>query len=181
MSNRLTKGKARVGSLVVDTSGGVGFGTDGVVAERKIKALAFSGLATSEQASGWFLPTYSLVHDMWVKVTTASSASGTINVGLISTTSGDADGFIVSLGTSTTGLFYPTVAYTAATSGDVVSGTNGGALWTAMATGTTDLGSWGYYTKIPYRSNASLETQVSWTLNSTSGTAGYLYVEYTEI
>lgn len=180
MSSRLSKGRGRVGGLTVDTSGGVAYGTLGGTLDRRMIALPFSGLATSEQASGWDLPTYSIVHDMFVKITTASSAAGTISVGLISTTSGDADGFIASLGTSSTGIFQPIWAITAATSGDKVTTCTRGALLAFYSSGTTQ-DEFGNYGPRCHFSNSNLETQLSWTLNSTSGTAGYVIVDYTQL
>lgn len=182
MSNRLTKGKARVGSLAVDTSGGVDFGTDGVVASRKIKALAFLGTATSEKTLSWNLPDNSIVHDVYVKITTASSAAGSMNVGLITTSSGDADGFIAALGTSSTGSFCPGPTYTAATSGDKITANNRGILLSAWTTNSTQ-DEYGHYAQFSYPTtgNKMLETGLSATLNSTSGTAGYIYIEYTEL
>jgi len=182
MSNRLTKGKARVGSLAVDSSGGVEFVTGSASAERKIKALAFSGTATSEQTLGWSLPANSVVHDVFVKITTASSAAGTMSVGLIATTSGDADGFIVGIGTSSTGVFVPGPIFTAATSGDKITACNRGILLSAWTTNSTQ-DEYGYYAQFSYPTtgNKMLETLVSATLNSTSGTAGYVFFEYTEL
>lgn len=182
MSNRLTKGKARVGSLAVDTSGGVGFGTDGVVATRKIKALPFLGTATSEKTLGWSLPDNSMVHDVYVKITTASSAAGTLSLGLITTSSGDADGFIAGLGTSSTGVFVPGPTYTAATSGDKITANNRGILLSAWTTNSTQ-DEYGMYCQFSYPTtgNKMLETGLSATLSSTAGCAGYVYIEYTEL
>ncbi len=92
MSNRLTKGKARVGSLSIDSSGGVGFDNDRAI--RKIVALPFTNASTAENDTTFDVPSSALIHNVWVKITTASSAAGKLSVGLLSTTSGDADGFI---------------------------------------------------------------------------------------
>ena len=196
MSNRLTKGKARVGSLAVDvgvtatsgvaaqtvtsSSGGVVFTHGSVTATRKIKAISFSGTATSEQNTSFDLPASGILHDVWVKITTASTAAGKISAGLISTTSGDADGFVLLLGTSSTGVFRPGPTVTAATSGDVVTGCTRGILLGSFTTGSTQ-DEYGYYGERAHVLGSINETRVSVTLNSTSGTAGYLYLDYTEI
>ena len=86
MSSRLSKGRGRVGGLTVDTSGGVAYGTLGGTLDRRMIALPFSGLATSEQASGWDLPTYSIVHDMFVKITTASMVVVRVTLAVASAT-----------------------------------------------------------------------------------------------
>jgi len=180
MSNRLSKGKVRVGSLACDTSGGVWFGSD--LAKKNVMAVPFTCTGTSEVDTGYDLPDSAVVHDVWVKITTASTASGTISVGLFSSSSGgDADGFIASLGTSSTGIAIPRLTYTAATSGDIVTGNKRGALISAHATGTTDLGSWGYYAEHDFATDSVTAKSVTYTANSTSGTAGYVFFAYTEI
>ena len=156
MSNRVTTGKARVGSLSVDTSGGVSFAAGAV--EKKVLAIPFVSTKTSEVDSGYDVPSNSLITDVYVKITTASTAAGTMNVGLITTSSGDADGFIRSLGTSSSGVKYPFASYTAATSGDIVSSRTAcyrGVYLCAQASGTTDLGSWGYVGNKSFPSDAS--------------------------
>jgi hypothetical protein len=179
MSNRFTKGKGLFGSISLDTSGGFGYAGDQAI--RKIAVLSIAGGSTAEQDSGFSLPTNGVVHDIWVKITTASTAAGTLSVGLISTTSGDADGFIASLGSSSTGTFYPKHTFTEATTGDIVTGNKRGALLSSHATGTTDLGSWGYYSQFGHPLTAMLERAVSYTWNVTSAAAGKVYIEYTEI
>ncbi len=178
MSNRLTKGVGRVGSIAVDS--GIFFDRDRV--KRYIKVLPFTVTTTVETDTTFDLPATGLVNDMWVKITTASSAGGTLQVGLLSSSSGgDADGFIASIGTSSTGVLYPTVTFTDATSGDIVTGNKRGVFLSAHATGTTDLGSWGFYSQKAFATDSVLAKSVTYTLNSTSGTAGNIYIEYTEI
>jgi hypothetical protein len=180
MSNRLTKGVGRVGSIALDSSGGVLFDRDR--AKRCIKVLTFTGASTTEVDTSFDLPTSAIVHDIWAEVTTASTAAGTLTAGTLSSESGgDADGFIVSIGTSSTGILYPTFTHTEATSGDIITGNKRGVLLSAHATGTTDLGSWGFYAQKAYRTDSATAKSVSYTLNSTSGTAGNIYIEYTEI
>jgi hypothetical protein len=178
MSNRITKGKALAGGFEVDSSG-AGYGFGGLVAH-KASAVAFAITATSEQDSGWDTPSNALITDVYVKITTASSAAGTMSVGLITTSSGDADGFIVALGTSTTGIFRPEAVVTSATSGDTVTGCTRGALLASYSSGTTQ-DEFGNYTPKAFRTGSVLENNVSWTFNSTSGCAGYVIFEYTQI
>lgn len=184
MSNRLTKGRGRVGSLAVDTSGGVWFEAD--KACRKIAAISITAPGSSaETDTNWDLPTYALVQDVWLKITANSTAGGHLSVGLSSTSSGDADGFIYQQGTSSTGVYYPNATFTAATSGDLVTGATRGALLMAHATGTTDLGSWGYFTPITFVSAVPAtvtEKSVTFSWKTTQTTpAGTLFIEYTEI
>ena len=179
MSNRITKGVAVAGGYEVDSSG-AGYGFGGLVAH-KVAALPFAITATSEQDSGWDTPSGSLITDVYVKITTASSAAGTMNVGLITTSSGDADGFIAALGTSSTGLFRPeAIVTTTATSGKTVTGSYRGVYLAAYSSGTTQ-DEFGNYTPKAFRVGTSLETSVSWTFNSTSGCAGYVIFEYTQV
>lgn len=197
MSNRLTKGTGLVGSLVADTditatsdmaarsvtssSGGMLWTvTSTQTVAHKVAGIAFASVATSEVDSGFDMPDSALVTDVYVKITTASSAGGTMSVGLITTSSGDADGFIVSLGTSTTGLFWPGATITSATSGDTVTGCYRGALMANYSTGTTQ-DEFGNYTPKAFRTESMLEKSVSYTFNSTSGTAGFIIFEYTEV
>ena len=187
MSNRLSKGKARVGSLSVDTCGGVYGGMDRVC--RKQKNIAFTAQGTSgEFEIGWDLPDHAIVHDVYALITINSTAAGTINVGLSSTSSGDADGFIYVLGTSSTGLIYPGPTITSATSGDVVTACTRGHLLAGFTTGggsTDDL--YGYYGPHPYVSEGAAtvtekSVTFSWkTTQGTTGPAGILFIDYTEI
>ena len=185
MSNRLSKGKVRVGSLSVDTCGGVYGGMDRVC--RKQKNIAFTAQGTSASYEiGWDLPDHAIVHDVYALITINSTAAGTINVGLSSTSSGDADGFIYQLGTSSTGLIYPGPTFTAATSGDKVTASSRGQLLAAWTTNSTD-DEFGYYGEFSYVSEgASTLTEKSvtfaWkTTQGTTGPAGILFIDYTEI
>lgn len=74
---------------------------------------------TSEFDSGYDLPANALVLDAFIYVTDA--ASGTIDVGLLSSESGgDADGFLDGIDTTTGGLVYPTIQNTTAATSNTV-------------------------------------------------------------
>lgn len=181
MSNRLTKGVARVGSIACDTTGGVWFDQDR--AKHQIKAISFTSSSTAETDTTYDLPSSCIVRDVWLKLTTASSAAGTMNVGLLSSESGgDADGFVVSISTTSTGIRYPTFTHTEATSGDIITGNKRGLLLSAHATGTTDLGSWGFYSQKAHPSDLVTAKSVTYTVSATAGgPAGTIFIEFTEI
>jgi hypothetical protein len=183
MSNRLSKGKIRVGSLSVDTCGGVYGGQDRVCRKQKIITITAPG-TSAETDTSWDLPTYAIVHDAYVLITSNSTAAGVLSVGLSSTSSGDADGFIYQQGTSSTGVFYPGPTFTAATSGDVITGNTRGQLLSVHATGSTQF-EYGQYGATPYLSvGAATATEKSvtftWKTTQTAPT-GFLFIDYTEI
>ena len=177
MSNRLTKGVGRVGSLACDTSGSIQF--DSARAKYKIRVLSFAVTSTAEADTSFDLPANGVVHDIWGKVTTASSAAGTLAIGLLSSSSGgDADGFWVNVGTSSTGDVYAT--YTASTSG-VITGNTRGTFFSTHATGSTEDPGGMYATK-PHLCSSVTAKSVTYTGSSTgTGASGLLYIEYTEI
>jgi hypothetical protein len=129
MANRITKGQALVGDLeavtatigtldvttpkigsaaVTSTAAELNLADLSVVgAIRKVKKITVAaGTATSaDQSSGWSLPAKGIVHDVWIDISAASTvAAAAINVGLYTTSSGDLDGFLASVNSTTTGV-----------------------------------------------------------------------------
>jgi len=186
MGNRLTKGIARVGSIAVETSGGLMF--DAGRATYKLRALTFADAgSTVEQDTGFDLPTNGIVRDVFLKITTASSAGGTIHVGLLASESGgDADGFLTSVGTSSTGTFRGEITATA--TGDarfMITGSKRGAFLAVWSSGTTAVTIPGLGYEKAHVLTSIAARSVSWTSNSSAAStgliAGTIFVEYTEI
>ncbi len=198
MSNRLSKGEVLVGALKADTditalddvrgatvtssSGGVSFKG---LAALKVAAIAIvSTGGTSETDSAFDLPADGIVYDVFGKITTASSAGGTILVGLLSSSSGgDADGFMVDVSTSSTGDIRGRFSSsTSGAAGDFITGNTRGDLLSVHATGTTAADDPGMYAEKPHCCSSITAKSVTYTLNSTGATvAGYIYISYLEI
>lgn len=89
----------------------------------QIKKIALGDFAlqtTDEIATGWELPTYAVVVDVFVEITAAeeTATTKTIDVGLLSSAGGgDADGFVDGLSTAGTGIFHGTLLNTGQTLG----------------------------------------------------------------
>jgi hypothetical protein len=183
MSNRLTKGRARVGSIACDTSGGVLFDKD--QATLKVKVLSFQAAAsTAENDTAFDFPSNGILHDVWVKVTAASTAGGVISVGLLSSESGgDADGLIVNLGSSATGTYRGGLtSSTSGATGSFVTGSKRGALIAVWSSGSTAADDPGMYAEKPHLFSSVTAKSVSWTTNSSGAAlAGLIYLQYTEI
>jgi hypothetical protein len=150
-----------------------------VGASRKIGKIAVSGvgLGSSEMDSGFDLPTKGLVHDIWVDVTVSATNANTMNVGLLSTTSGDADGFLVAISATSGALQHGYI--TATTSGLLNS--YFGALWAAV----DQVGAGGdkFSFRNPYDVQGSIVRTISYTLSTTQNDnfAANIFVDYTEI
>lgn len=185
MSNRATKGILRAGSVAVDSSGGYLYDQDR--AARKIKVIPFINTSTCEQDTTFDLPADGILHDVWVKITTASSAGGKISVGLLSSESGgNASGFLASVGASSTGEVRG--IYTTSTSGAngafLVSNTRGSLLatFTSGSTGTAALGDCGLYAEKKHLFSSVAAKSVSWFSNSSGvALAGRIYLDYVEV
>ena len=182
MSNRLTKGIARVGSIACDSSGGVNFDQDR--AKLKVKVIPFIAAGSTVETDTTFdLPANGILHDVWAKITTASTAAGTFSVGLLSTSSGgSATGFISAIGSSSTGDLRG--SFTSSTSGSIgnfVTGSKRGSLLATFSSGSTD-GDPGMYAEKAHLCSSVAAKSVTWTTNS-SGVlfAGRIYLQYTEI
>jgi len=148
---------------------------------RKWKAIAVSGagVKTSEMDTGWAIPAKCVVHDVMLNVTTASTSSGTITVGLLATTSGDADGFLVSVPTSAAGMLQGKISCD--TSGLVKS--YWGALLCTQSTATGAAIILSSKNDAVFDANTSSKN-ISYTLSSSSACAslvGNILVSYSEV
>jgi hypothetical protein len=147
---------------------------------RKIKKITITGSAvgSSEMDSGWALPAPCEVNDVKLHIITASTAGGhTCSVGLLATTSGDADGFLATVGTTSTGLKYGSIS--ASTSGYTVS--NWGVLLGANTTvDTTGIQLARHLTCILNSDTSSRD--ISYTMSTTANDSfvANILVDYTE-
>ena len=170
MSNRLTKGKALVGGMSIDSITGLELATTSQFVTSFVKVIPITSAAsTTEQDTGYDLPAYSKLTDVTVLITTASSAGSVLDVGLLASSSGDADGFADGLSTTGTGLKSPT--FTTSTSGATgsfaVSNTYG-AFLSAFSSGSTAANDPGFAARKIHVSDAVTAKSVTWTSNSTS-------------
>ena len=184
MSNRLTKGKALVGSVQTDSVTGMSVGSSTQTVTSYVKVIPFTAAGTTaEQDSGYDIPTYSKVTDVTVLFGAASTSGGTMSVGLLSSSSGgNATGFASGLSSTGARLIGPT--FTTSTSGATgsfaVSNTYG-AFLSAFATGSTAVEDDGLAARKVHASGDVTAKSVTWTLNST-GTAvtGNIYIHVTQ-
>jgi hypothetical protein len=138
---------------------------------RRQKSLPISATAGStEMTTYWSLPTRGWVNEVVVDLIAGTSAASTLSIGLLATTSGDADGFIATIPTSsagasgTTGLIGGTLTYTS--SGAVVA-YYGALLCPAVTTNTT--ANYANTRVRPYRFDANTSSKiVSYTLSTTA-------------
>jgi hypothetical protein len=118
-----------------------------------------------------------VVEDVALKVTTASSAAGyTMSVGLLSTTSGDLDGFLADVSTTATGLVMGYIS--CSTSGDTVNN-----LGAYLQTSSTTLANHQHAHKIQHNLSDSIVRGVSYTPSSSGAPAfaGEIVIWYTEL
>lgn len=89
----------------LDRVAGMAGGTHGLLKYKKARVSA----ATSETESGIVLPDNAVVYDCFINVVTVD-ATETVDVGTLSTDSGDADGFLDGVSLATAGLVKGTLA-----------------------------------------------------------------------
>jgi hypothetical protein len=122
--NRITAGHALVGKMTVGTSETVasanitslaigGTAVNATATEinnqcdlsaagalRKWKSITIPCTGSTATDSGWALPARCAVNDVYLRLSVGTSAANAISVGLLATTSGDADGYLVAVPTS---------------------------------------------------------------------------------
>lgn len=124
--NLVTKGRALAGQIEI---------RDGAVVQ--YHRISISTASSSEADTGFKLPEQSLVVDAFVHVKTAAAAT-VLDVGLLATTSGDADGFIDGLDVSSSGLVGPGFVVSTSGAGVKFYGSNTwGVLLSDFLAGTT--------------------------------------------
>ena len=134
----------------------------------KLKLLPLTVVAAAtEQDTGWDLPAKSLVLDVWLDITTEETTGGTktVDIGTLSTDSGDADGFADAISVAAAGRI---------NSEAVISGTGANAFWNTNTRGALlsifqqgaagDADNGGIYARIPCVDPGSLS--VTYTLGS---------------
>lgn len=114
----LSKGKVKVGSLAL--GGGV------VQHVKRLRVNSVSGLGASEVDTGYDLPVGAIVTDCFINVRTAEATASTktIDVGILASETGDADGFIDGASTAATGIILPAVTVTTGSNTKFFAATN---------------------------------------------------------
>lgn len=209
MSNRFTKGRGLYGALTVtstatfanlNTTGTLSLAGTAVdatstelnnvadlsanIALPKVKVVQFThGGATTEVDTAYDLPTQGIVRSVSINVRTASTAGGKIDVGLLASSSGgDADGFLLQVGTSTTGWSFPNVTVsTSGSPGNFYSARTYGVLLGRFAVGTTAANDFGVAFPLQYVIDSVTARSLTYTINSTSTTfAADLVIDHIE-
>jgi len=134
----------------------------------KLKVLPLTVVAAAtEQDTGWDLPAKSLILDVWLDVTTleATGTTKTVDVGTLSSDSGDANGFLDAVSVAAAGRINGEA---------VISGTGANAFWNTNTRGVLlsifqqgaagDADNGGVYARIPCTDPGSLS--VTYTLGS---------------
>ena len=183
MSNRLSKGVVRAGSFAADSTGGFSFDADRITRKVKVHAFTAPG-STAETDTAFDLPSIGLVHRVAVKLTAASSAAGTMSVGLLASESGgSATGFLSGVSTTSTGLKVGAATASSSGSPDYFWSANTiGSFLSTFNAGTTAASDFGVFAPKDHSLDSVTAKSLSYTINST-GTAvtGLIYVEYSEI
>lgn len=195
MTNKVTGSLAKVGGLVINGSQVNATSTElNTVADLsangaldRVKVISITGAgSTSEQDSTYDLPTLCVVNDVFVEVTSAATSAAALHVGLLSTSSGgDADGFLVNITSSSTGLKGGLA--TVSTSGGAfseyfISTTRGAYLQSFYVGSSTAVGGSGIAYDKRHLADSVTAKSVSWTLNSTAVTfTGRIVIRYTEM
>lgn len=168
MSNRLTKGKALAGRFATDKPG---FEFGGI----PVTTVA----STTDRTTGYEFSKYDILTDIFVRVTSASTAStGIINVGLATNYT---SGFVAALPVNSTGTKY---MWTAASSGDTPSWFFNagyyGDLLGKVVTGTTEgstggLRGIGEIVRKDYALDSTSNMTLSFSLNTTTAFSATIF------
>lgn len=136
--------------------------------QRKLKTIAITAKAnTNENSTGWSLPAKAIVHGVFLVVTTAEATgtTKTIDVGTLSSASGDANGYLAAVSTATLGLVKGTL---------LSSGQTLGALLSVDESGAGVL--------VPEADISMGGKQITWTAGSAQTEfVGTIVIDYTEI
>jgi hypothetical protein len=190
--------KYKVGGLIINgtevlaTAAEINTGCDGITATaaelnkiadqsasyhipytHRINVTATSGVS-GEQDSGSVITARDTITDAYLYVRSAAVAgTQTIDVGLNSTTSGDADGFLNDISVASTGLVRPAItSATSGTWGRFISACTYGAYLADISLGATSSGS-GMVNRKAHAGNSSIVYGVSWTAGSTTWTSSF--------
>ena len=149
----------------------------------KIKVLPVTIVAsTDEQDTGWDLPAKCAVLDCWVDVTTleATGATKTIDVGTLSTDSGDADGFLDAVSMAAAVVVKGEGTTTGGAGSQYWSGCTRGALLALYDVGTSDTDE-GHYVPIPCTVPGSVSVTYTLGSNDFAELVANIVVMYVEI
>ena len=170
MSNVHTQGRAKIGRLQM---------VDG--AHTFYEKVSISSAGSTEITTSYRLPDDCLVVDAFVNVTTAAAAT-LLDVGMLATTSGDANGFLNQVSVATTGIV--TGAFGSSTSGSpglFLSSNTLGALLSVYTAGSTVANVQGFGARNHWDSASITENVVSFTADTTVAFAGDLYIGYVDV
>jgi len=157
----------------------------GMGGKRKIKMITIaspsSTLGSSEMDTAWAVPARCKIHDVMLHITQGTSAAGTINIGLLATTSGDADGFLAAVPTSS-GAGILRSGSIAWTSSGIVP-TYWGALLVPVLVANTTANIMNGGKVEPVFNELTSSKNVSYTCSTTANgsLSGYIVVDYTEL
>lgn len=160
--NLITKGTAEVGDLIT------GVGSAGAARIPKLHRvnITYSTANSGEVDTGSDISRDWAILGVYGQVKTASTGgTGTMDLGLISTSSGDADGFWNGVDVSATGWVRGGVTVTTS-AGVYYSANTLGAYLSNFNAGTTTASA-GLFNEKPHMGTDSLETNISWTPGST--------------
>lgn len=123
-----------------------GADVDSVIVEKTQSIPIAFGDGTGENQTSFTLPSNSIVKAVYLRVKTAEAtgATKTINVGTLSTASGDADGFLAGVSVAATGLVGPAITETTGVNEVYISASTHGALLADQELGTDVAGNTGF-------------------------------------
>jgi hypothetical protein len=138
---------------------------------------------TSETDTGWDIPTYAIVHDVWLYVATAEVTGGTktIDVGTDGSGSNDPDGFLDGVSVAATGWVRGKPTFTAGSNETYFSGSIKGDLLAPTQVAGSDLATdVGTYWEAP--DDTSGGESLTWTPGSAdfAELVAYIFIDYTE-
>jgi hypothetical protein len=119
--------------------------TTNVVNMTRVIPISYSA-GTSENETSFALPALAIVKNVYLRVKTAEATGGTktIDVGTLSTDSGDADGFLDGVSVASTGLVGPSITKTTGSNEVYISASTHGALLADQELGTDVAGNTGF-------------------------------------
>ena len=171
--NRQTEGCLLVSDLSIDG------------AAHKTLRVNITSVGTSETDTRRDLPAKCVVHDVaLVVITPSTGATKTLNVGLLASSSGDADGFAVGLSVASSGVVVPAVqTSTSGTAGRFVTGATYGFLLAVVTSGSTVAADNGLFARKVHSVNTLPARSITVTPNSSEWVnfKAVLLIDYTEL
>lgn len=138
---------------------------------------------TTENETGFTLPSTAIVRAVYLRVKTAEAtgATKTISIGTLSTAAGDADGFLVGVSVAASGLVGPSITETTGVNETYISALTHGALLSDSELGTDVAGNTGFINSRPDISSGG--KQITWTPGSVdfAELKADIIIEYDEV